>query len=127
MTTTKINAIPVALLERAIRLCHEKSNYFQYATEFEAVLAWWRSDQNDDVIEAAVEAGDLPADWYASSSDWPDPIPVDAFSAPDPRAETMSDKAREDLAALNDGLQALGALAAMILRISERLEGVNNT
>lgn len=120
---TKINAIPVALLERSVRLCREEPNYFKHAKVFEAILDWWRSDQIADVIEAAIAEGDLPADWYASSADWPDPVPLDAFSAPDPRAETMSDKTHEDLAALNDGLQALGALSAMILRISERLEG----
>lgn len=123
MTMTKINAIPVALLERAIRLCNDESDYFQYATVFEAILAWWRSDQNDNVIEAAIADGDLPADWYASSADWPDPITLDAATDQVQREETVRGAAREDLAALNDGLQALGALAAMILRISERLEG----
>lgn len=121
---TKINAIPVALLERSALLCRKDPNYFKHAEVFDAVLAWWRSDHIADVIETAIAEGDLPADWYASSADWPDPVPLDAFSAPDPRTETMDDKTREDLAALNDGLQALGALSAMILRISERLKGV---
>lgn len=122
---TKINAIPVALLERAARLCREEPNYFKHAKVFDAILDWWRSDQNDDVIEAAIADGDLPADWYASAAEWPDPVPLDAFSAPDPRADGLSDKAREDLTMLHDGVEALGALTAMILRISERLEGVN--
>ena len=117
----RVNAIPVALLEYVARTTPAGEMH----TVFAYILRWFDSPSYRDAMEAAVEAGDLPADWYASSADWPDPVPLDAFSAPDPRSETMNDKTHEDLAALNDGLQALGALSAMILRISERLEGVN--
>lgn len=115
----RVNAIPVALLEYVARTTPAGEMH----TVFAYILRWFDSPSYRDAMEAAVEAGDLPADWYASSGDWTDPAPLDAAPDPDPRAETVRDAAREDLAALNDGLQALGALAAMILRISERLEG----
>lgn len=118
---TKINAIPVALLERVTRNAPAGEMHAVFAY----MLRWFNSPSYRDAMEEAIADGDLPADWYASSAEWPDPVPLDTFSVPDPRAETMSDKTHEDLAALNDGLQALGALSAMILRISERLEGAN--